>query len=131
MQFNKKNIREIIQARLSRTQIYLQRYLQELPKYLTNLRHKFEHPLSELHVIVQQLSPRLKPDNAPLYFLPEGGIPEDIDYLELALNEIKTSLLYFKLRKTNEIFEGIRDYYLEQKLSGIIQQLETLKDLIK
>ena len=120
-------LKDIIRARLSRTIIYLRRYVKELPNHLIQLRHKFEHPVSELQILVQQLSPILKLENPPAFPLPEGGIPEDVNYFDLALNEMKTALIYFKQRENEEIFKELKDYYLEQKLTKIIQDLEELE----
>ena len=128
MNIDVKNLKEIIRARISRTIIYLQRFIKELPKYLLHLRHKFDHPLSELHILTQQLSPYPKLDPLRAHPLPEGGIPEDISYFEMALNEIKTALLYLKQREIGLVFQEIRDYYLEQKIAKIIKTLEEIAE---
>ena len=120
-------LKDIIRARLSRTITYLRRFIQDLPKHLIQLRHKFEHPISDLQILIQQLSPFLKLEIPPSFPLPEGGIPEDLNYFDLALNEMKTALIYFKQRENDEIFKEIKDYYLEQKLTKIIQDLENLE----
>ena len=54
-------------------------------------------------------------------------IKSDINYFELALNEIKTAKQYFIQSKSREIFKEIQAFYLEQKLSKIIKQLEEIK----
>ncbi|MHA1649100.1 MAG: hypothetical protein ACTSYB_02810 [Candidatus Helarchaeota archaeon] len=129
---NKLDLKELIRARLARTKMYLQQYIKELPNYLSPLRHSFEHILSKIHILIQQLSPELKLNDLQFYTSPpKGGIPDEIDYFDLALNEIKTAFLYFKQRKVENIFKEISDYYLEQKISKIIQELEKLRCQIK
>ncbi len=128
MDLDTKVLKDIIRARLARTIVYLQRYSEELPKYLLHLRHKFEHPLKSLQILIRQLSPKLSLDKAVHFQMPEGGIPEDINYYELALNELKTALIYFQQRKNDEIFKELRNYYLEQKLVKSINDLEDLKE---
>lgn len=127
MALERKVLKDIIRARIARTIMYLQRFLKEMPKRLLPMRHKFEHPISGLHILVQQLSPTIKLGNPPSFSPPEGGIPDEINYFDLALNELKTALLYFKQRESDEVFKEIQDYYLEQKLSKIINDLEELK----
>ncbi|NVM55965.1 MAG: hypothetical protein HWN66_19870 [Candidatus Helarchaeota archaeon] len=127
MALNQEILKDIIRARLSRTIIYLRRFVKELPKHLIHLRHKFEHPLSSLQILVNQLSTPLRLDSLPSIPPPEGGIPEEVNYFDLALNEMKTALLYFKQRDNNGIFKEIQDYYLEQKLTKIIKDLEELE----
>jgi hypothetical protein len=130
MSLIKEHLKEIICARLSRSIIYLRRYSEDLPNYLLPIRHKFEHPLSELHILLQQLSstPQFKP--IPTYLPPKNGIPEDINYFDLALNEIKTALIYYQQRESSESFQDLQDYYLEQKLTQIINQLEEIEKTI-
>ena len=130
MKLDKENLREIIRARLARTRIYLEKFLKDLPMHLVELRHRLEHPISELYILIQQLLHKIDLTTPPPISLPEGVIPEDINYFDLALNEIKTALLYFKQRDTNEIFEEIQDYYLEQKLSRILKRLKDFKESI-
>jgi hypothetical protein len=123
----RQELQDIIRGRLSRTMIYLQRYSKELPKYLTHIRNKIEHPISELHILIQQITDQPYRRAVPSYSPPEEGIPDDMDYFALALNEIKTALIYFKQRKGTDLFKELSDYYLEQKISSIIHQLETLQ----
>lgn len=127
MALNPSVLKDIIRARISRTIIYLQRFMKEVPKYLVNLRHKFDHPLSGLQIILNQLSSPVRLDHQPSFPPPEGGIPEEVNYFDLALNELKTALLYFKQRENDEVFKGLGDYYLEQKLAKIIKELEDLE----
>lgn len=131
MDLDNKVLKEIIRARLARTIAYLQRFSEGLPRYLLHLRHKFEHPIKSLQILIQQLSPTLRLDNSARFQMPEGGIPEEVDYFDLASNELRTALIYFQQRKNNKVFEEIQDYYLEQKLTKIISNLEEIrKDLL-
>jgi len=127
MNLDNEDLKEIIIARLSRTLIYLQRYLKEIPKHLIGVQHKFEHLISELNILIQQLSPSLNLDFFSTFLPPKNSLPEDINYFELALNEIKTAKQYFIQSKSREIFKEIQAFYLEQKLSKIIKQLEEIK----
>ncbi len=124
---DKEKLQDIIRGRLSRTMIYLQRYNKELPKYLSHLRNKLEHPISELHIIIQQITDKPYRRAVPSYSPPEGGVPEDMDYFLLAFNEIKTAFIYFTQRKATDLFKELSDYYLEQKISNIIEQLERIQ----
>ncbi|MHA1266277.1 MAG: hypothetical protein ACTSRS_13675 [Candidatus Helarchaeota archaeon] len=128
MDFDIPVIKELIRARIIRTIIYLQKYVKELPKYQLQLRHKFQHPILNLEILAKQLSCPLKLSKPSSYPLPEGGIPEDINYFELALNELKTAYQYFKLRPREELFRELEDYYLEQKLLKIIGDLKALQE---
>ena len=127
---NQEDLKGIIRARISRTITYLQQYLKDLPKYQIQLHHQFEHPISELKILLRELPPRLTLDPYSTTSLPQGGIPEDINYLDLALNEIKTAFLYLKQRENDQVFAEIRDYYLEQKLDKIIQELTEIIKLV-
>ena len=130
MDLDNEVLKEIIRARLARTIAYLQRFSKGLPRYLLHLRHKFKHPIKSLQILIQQLSPTLRLDNSTRFQMPEGGIPEEVDYFDLASNELRTALIYFQQRKNNKVFEEIQDYYLEQKLTKIISDLEEIrKDL--
>ncbi|HUX98131.1 MAG TPA: hypothetical protein VMV49_01135 [Candidatus Deferrimicrobium sp.] len=124
---NPLDLREIIRARIARTMIYLERYSKELPNYLMQVRHKLQHPLSDLNILNQELSSPVKLKSFPTPPLPEVGIPEEVNFLDLALNEIKTALKYFKQREFNEPFAEIQDYHFEQRLTRIIQQLEEIQ----
>ncbi len=127
MHLNHEILKDIVRVRISRAIIYLQQFVKEIPKYLLKIRHKFEHPISELHILIQQLIPPIKLKNLPSFPFPEGGIADDINYFDFALNELKTALQYFKLREPGEVFTEIQDYYLEQKLAKIVGELEGLK----
>ncbi len=130
MSLIKEHLKEIICARLSRTIIYLRRYSEDLPSYLLSIRHKLEHPLSELHILIQQLSPAPQIKPFPAYYPPKNGIPADINYFDLALNEIKTAFIYYQQRESSESFQDLQDYYFEQKLTHIINQLEEIEKTI-
>ncbi len=127
-QLNSDELINIIIARLRRTQIYLQYFLKDLPTYLIQLRHKLEHPLSELHILLQHLSPHLKLEKFPSFVPTYGLRPDDISYLELALNELETALSYLLQSNKTDLFEKLDDLHLEQRLKTIIQQLEKIKD---
>ena len=127
----RQELQDIILGRLSRTMIYLQRYSKDLPKYLSHIRNTLEHPISELHILIQQITDQPYRHAVPSYSPPEGGIPYDMDYFALALNEIRTALIYFTQRKMSDLFKELSDYYLEQKISSIIHQLEIIQNELR
>jgi len=123
-----EELKMIIYTRLIRSKIYLQEYIKQLPGLLISLRHKFEHPLSEIHILIQQLAPYFKfEDN--LYPIPnKTEISQDLNYFDLTLNEIKTILKYLEKTRNIQIFQEIWNEDLEEKIKQIIQVLENIKN---
>lgn len=119
-------LRELIIARINRTISYLERFRNSIPKFLIPLKHKFEHPISRLKILSKQLTGLPRTSYFPTDPLPEGGIPEDVNYFDMALNELKTALHYFQLRTENDLFFELADIYLEQKLLKLVTDLEAL-----
>ncbi|MHA1357428.1 MAG: hypothetical protein ACTSRC_04895 [Candidatus Helarchaeota archaeon] len=124
---NRDDLQEIIRARLSRTKIYLEHYRNALPNHYSNLKNLLAHPISELHILIQYLSNQPYRCNLPFYPLSKGRIPADVSYFELALNEIKTALIYFQQRTIVDLFKEISDFHLEQKVLKVISALEGIK----
>lgn len=131
MDLGLEEFQEIIYTRLVRTKMYLQEYIKHLPRYLMALRHKFEHPLSELHILTQQLVPESAFENDLHLMDIKTDIPQNLNYFDLALNEIKTALEYIEKRENNQIFQEIWNEELKRKITRIIRALEDIKNSTK
>ena len=127
MDLDSEEFEEIIYNRLIRTRMYLQEYIKQLPKYLLALRHKFEHPLSELHILIQQLAPNSQFETDSHLMPIKTEFLQDLNFFDLALNEIKTALKYLEQRENTEFFQEIWKEELERKITHIIQVLESTK----
>lgn len=130
MDLGSEDFKEVILARFIRTKTYLQEYIKQIPTYLMVLRHKFEHPLSELHILIQQLVPYSKFENNLYLRNSKNGISQDFNYFDLALNEIKTALKYLKKKKNIEVFQEMGNEELDRKITQIIRVLEGIKSEI-
>ena len=130
MDLGSEDFKEIILARFIRTKTYLQEYIKQIPTYLMVLRHKFEHPLSELHILTQQLVPYSEFEVNLHLIDSKSGISQDLNYFDLALNEIKTALKYLKKKKNVEVFQEMGNEELDRKITQIIRILEGIKSEI-
>ena len=130
MDLGSEDFKEIILARFIRTKTYLQEYIKQIPIYLMVLRHKFEHPLSELHILTQQLVPYSEFEVNLHLIDSKSGISQDLNYFNLALNEIKTALKYLKKKKNVEVFQEMGNEELDRKITQIIRILEGIKSEI-
>jgi hypothetical protein len=128
---NFDEFRDLIYAKLIRAKRYLQEYSKEVPRYLMALRHKVDHPLSELHILLQQLSPDSNFKEDPLFTPSKIGISDDLSFLDLALNEIRTILNFLTAKKRESVFRELENYDFEQRLTQIMQSLEKIKKNIK
>lgn len=131
MDLNFDEFKDLIYTKLVRAKKYLQEYSKDLPRYLTVLRHRVEHPLSELHILLQQLAPYSNFEDDSLFTPSKIGITGDLSFLDLALNEMRTILNFLTEEKRATVFQELQNYDLEQKLAQIIQSLEELKKSIK
>ncbi|MDD1778108.1 MAG: hypothetical protein LUQ65_08045 [Candidatus Helarchaeota archaeon] len=130
MDLNFDEFKDLIYMKLVRAQKYLQEYSKELPRYLM-VRHRVEHPLSELHILLQQLSNYSNIEAESLLRPSKIGIAADLSFLDLALNEIRTILNFLTEKKREAIFPELRNEDLEQKLIQITQSLEEIRKNIK
>ena len=128
---NFDDFRDLFYTKLVRVKKYLQEYRKELPRYLLALRHRLDHPLSEIHILFQQLSMDSNFEVDALFPPSKIGITADLNFLDLALNEIRTILYFVTEKKSEPIFRGLQNYDLEQKLTQIMQSLEEIKKSIK
>jgi hypothetical protein len=131
LDLNPDEFRDLIYMKLIRAKRYLQEYSKELPRYLMALRHRVDHPLSELHILLQQLSPDSNFEEDSLFTPSKIGITDDLSFLDLALNEIRTILNFLTEKKREPVFRELQNYDLEQKLAYIIQSLEEVKKRTK
>lgn len=127
MNLNIDDFRDFIHSKLSRVKKYLQEYSKELPKYLLALRHKLDHPLSQIHILLQQLAMDTDEKVESLFTPIKIWIGEDLNFLDLALDEIRTILILLTEKKREPIFQGLQNDDLKQRLTQIIQSLEEIK----